>query len=45
MENEQKKEYTKPQVTVVEFECRRSLLQECSGECDDNVIDTDWIKQ
>ena len=39
MENEQKKEYIKPQVTVVEFECRRSLLQDCSGVYDDVCVD------
>lgn len=43
MENEQKKEYTKPQLTVVELEHERSLLQECSG-CDDQNIETEFFK-
>ncbi len=38
MENEQKKEYTKPQLTVVELECRTSLL-DCSGPDDDVCVD------
>lgn len=38
MENEQKKEYTKPQLTVVEIECRTSLL-DCSGQDDDVCVD------
>ena len=45
MENEQKKEYIKPQLSVVEFECGSPLL-ECSSGCDydEEVVDTEWIK-
>ena len=43
MENEQKKEYTKPQLIVVELEHERSLLQECSG-CDDNNMDIEYVR-
>ena len=42
MKNEQKKEYTKPQLLVVELECESSLLQ-CSG-CDDDNMDAEFHK-
>lgn len=47
MENEQKKDYIKPELSVVEFEYQTPLL-DCSGGCDDDyneeVIDVDWNK-
>jgi hypothetical protein len=45
MENEQKKDYIKPELSVVEFEYQTPLL-DCSGGCDydEEVVDTEWIK-
>lgn len=38
MKNEQKKEYVKPEMTVVEYEHENDLL--CASNCGDGIVKT-----
>lgn len=45
MENEQKKDYIKPELSVAEFEYLAPLLVGSGDDdYDEEVVDTEWIK-